>query len=136
MYQCREASREEIQFVEDELAKYNVRKKPLLQDEEFVAFKHVIEDEGKIIGGVFGYASYYKIGYIDTLWVDENYRHKGIGTQLLNVIEADLHGFGCEVIRLETFDFQGPEFYKKNGYEEFGSLYYPNADLYEIFLKK
>ncbi|KYG90766.1 hypothetical protein A0U40_06675 [[Bacillus] sp. KCTC 13219] len=101
-----------------------------------MSFKHVVEDDGKIIGGVFGYSSYYKIGYIDTLWVDENYRHKGIGTVLLKAIEADLYDFGCKVIRLETFDFQGPAFYKKNGYEEFGSLYYPNANLYEIFLKK
>ncbi|WP_342558585.1 GNAT family N-acetyltransferase [Metasolibacillus sp. FSL K6-0083] len=136
MYKCREASNEEVQFIEEELTKYNLRKKPLLQEKEFISFKHVVEDDGKIIGGVFGYSSYYKIGYIDTLWVDENYRHKGIGTVLLKAIEADLYDFGCEVIRLETFDFQGPAFYKKNGYEEFGSLYYPNANLYEIFLKK
>ena len=136
MYKYREATSEEVEFIEDQLSEYNLRKKPLLQEKEFISFKHVVEDAGKIIGGVFGYSSYYKIGYIDTLWVDDNYRHKGIGTELLKAIEADLHGFGCEVIRLETFDFQGPEFYKKNGYEEFGSLYYPNADLYEIFLKK
>jgi N-acetylglutamate synthase-like GNAT family acetyltransferase len=136
MYKCRKASKEEIRFVFDELDKFNLKTKPLHQSEESVTFKHIVEDDGKIIGGIFGYASYYKIGYIDTLWVDENYRYKGIGTKLLIAIENDLHEFGCEVIHLETFDFQGPEFYKKNGYEQFGSLFYPNANLHEFFLKK
>lgn len=38
--------------------------------------------------------------------------------------------------QLATFDFQEPDFYKKQGYEEFGKLYYPNADLTEYYLKK
>ncbi|MCC5894404.1 MAG: GNAT family N-acetyltransferase [Alkalibacterium sp.] len=81
-------------------------------------------------------SSYYKIGYIDTLWVSKNYRGKGIGAELLSKAESDLRELGCQMTQLATFDFQGPDFYKKQGYVEFGKLYYPNADLTEYYLKK
>lgn len=130
------ASSDEVKFFEEELEKYNLKQKPLQQEEEFITFKHAAEEDGKIVGGIFAYSSYYKIGYIDTLWVDEGYRKKGIGSNLLSKVESDLCHLGCEVIQLATFDFQGPEFYKAQGYKEFGKLYYPNADLNEFYLSK
>lgn len=136
MVKFKTASDEDIKFVEEELEKFNLKKKPLQQEQEFIVFKHAAEEEGKIVGGVLAYSSYYKIGYIDTLWVDEEYRGKGIGLQLLKKVETDLIQLGCQIIQLATFDYQGPAFYKANGYEEFGKLYYPNAELNEYFLKK
>lgn len=136
MVNFKTASSDEMEFVDGKLTDYNIKAKPLHQEEEFVAFKHVAEVDGQVIGGILGYSSFYKIGYIETLWVDESHRRSGIGSELLNLIETDLKEFGCKVVHLETFDFQGPEFYRENGYEEFGKLFYPNADLHEYFLKK
>lgn len=136
MVEFRTASSEEIQYVDNKLEDFNKKIKPLVQEEEFVVFKHVAKVDDKIVGGIFGYSSYYKIGYIETLWVDESFRKCGIGSDLLKLIEADFKNFGCENAHLETFDFQGPEFYIKMGYEEFGKLYYSNANLTEFFLKK
>jgi len=132
----RAASNEEVSFFEQKLEDYNLRQKPLEQDKAFITFQHVAEEEGEIVGGILAYSSYYKIGYIDTLWVDEKSRQNGIGSILLKQAEMDLHQVGCQIIQLSTFDFQGPDFYRKQGYEEFGHLYYPNADLNEVYLKK
>lgn len=130
------ASSEEIKYVDSKLDEFNRMKKNLTQEEEFIVFKHVAKVDDQVVGGIFGYSSYYKIGYIETLWVDKLYRKRGIGSSLLNLIEVDLKNFGCKTIHLETFDFQGPEFYMAMGYEEFGRLFYSNVNLSEIFLKK
>lgn len=136
MTNYRTASNEEVNLFEQKLENYNLKQKPLEQAKAFITFQHVAEEAGEIVGGILAYSSYYKIGYIDTLWVDEKARSKGIGSKLLKQAELDLQQVGCRVIQLSTFDFQGPGFYKKQGYEEFGHLYYPNAYLSEHYLKK
>mgnify|MGYP004469299239 CR=1 FL=1 len=130
------ATKEQEEFVDDKLTEYNQNSKPLLQERAAEIFSYSAMEGEKVVGGIFGYSSMYKIGYIDTLWVDSNYRRQGIGSQLLKQVEADLTNFGCAVVHLETFDFQGPQFYLANGYHEFARLNYPNANLDEIFLAK
>ncbi|ARY90345.1 MULTISPECIES: GNAT family N-acetyltransferase [Lacticaseibacillus] len=127
---------EQETYIEDRLEAYNEKRHPLTQERPAVVFSYTALEGQDVIGGIIGYASLYKIGYIDTLWVNEKYRHKSIGTQLLKKVEEDLRTFGCEIVHLETFDFQGPEFYKANHYTEFGRLEYPTAQVTEMFLKK
>nr|WP_251869293.1 GNAT family N-acetyltransferase [Enterococcus italicus] len=55
------------------------------------------------------------MGYIDTLWVDEKFRNQSIGTKILSLLESKLREYGCELCHLDTFNFQAPVFYKKNG---------------------
>ncbi|MFT9040696.1 GNAT family N-acetyltransferase [Schleiferilactobacillus harbinensis] len=127
---------DDFEFIEDQLDDYNIKSKPLTQPKPFVGSRYAIKDGDQIIAGIMGYSSYYRIGYLDTLWVDPRYRRQGLGRALLQQIEHDLHDYGCQVIHLETFDFQGPEFYEANGYTQFGDLYYPNADLHELYFQK
>lgn len=54
---------------------------------------------------------------IDILWVDENHRGKGLGGGLLLEAENIARANNCSFIKLNTFSFQAPEFYKKYGYE-------------------
>lgn len=60
--------------------------------------------------------------YIDILWVNENYRHQGLGSKLLEYVEDTAKAKGCYLIHLDTFDFQAKDFYLKHGYEIFGTL--------------
>lgn len=60
--------------------------------------------------------------HIDILWVDENFRENGYGSKLVKKVEDLAVEKGCRFIYLDTFSFQAPEFYKKNGYEVFGML--------------
>ena len=64
----------------------------------------------------------WNVAYLDTLWVDEKYRSKGLGSKLLAKVESDTKEKGCYLIHLDTFDFQAKEFYEKRGYELFGVL--------------
>jgi len=54
---------------------------------------------------------------IEILWVDEEHRRKGLGRRLLFEAEQIAIKKNCTFIKLNTFSFQAPEFYKKHGYE-------------------
>ena len=49
-------------------------------------YSHV-HDNGKIIAGCVARMYCWDVAYVDTLWVDENYRGKGLGSKLLAKIE-------------------------------------------------
>ncbi|WP_208560729.1 GNAT family N-acetyltransferase [Marinilactibacillus kalidii] len=132
----RPALSKEINEIETRLDAFNLKAKPLLQEKAFIPFNFTLIIDDQLVGGVSSYASLYKIGYIDTLWVDEAFRGQGFGKDLLLKVEDALTNYGCQVVHLETFDFQGPTFYEKCGYSLFGQLDYPHADLTEYFYAK
>ncbi|MEU6253302.1 N-acetyltransferase [Streptomyces sp. NPDC047043] len=56
--------------------------------------------------------------HVTYLWVDERHRGTGLGSHLLAQAEhIAREERGCGSSRLETWDFQAPGFYKKQGYE-------------------
>lgn len=59
---------------------------------------------------------------IDILWVDDNYRSIGVGSQLMQKAQETAKEKGCSLIHLDTFDFQAKDFYLKHGFEVFGVL--------------
>ena len=73
---------------------------------------------------------------IDYLWVDNAYRSKGIGSQLLSEIEALAKKQGADQAMLSSFSFQAPKFYEKNGYQCFASLDNSPTGHSEHFFKK
>ena len=73
------------------------------------------------MGGAQGWAA---LGWlhIEILWLREDLRGEGLGRQVLEATEAEAKRRGCKFSKLETFSFQAPEFYKKNGYAVFAEL--------------
>ncbi|MEV0692505.1 GNAT family N-acetyltransferase [Streptomyces sp. NPDC050388] len=72
---------------------------------------------GALAGGLVGH-TWTTWLHVTYLWVDERHRGAGLGTLLLSTAEriaADRRG--CRSSRVETWDFQAPEFYRRNGYE-------------------
>jgi ribosomal protein S18 acetylase RimI-like enzyme len=56
--------------------------------------------------------------HVAHLWVDGRHRGSGLGTRLLAEAERIAREErGCTSARLETWDFQAPEFYRKQGYD-------------------
>ncbi|GGL09509.1 GNAT family N-acetyltransferase [Deinococcus radiotolerans] len=53
---------------------------------------------------------------IDELWVQDAARGQGIGAALLASLEAQARALGCRWSKLNTWDFQAPGFYKRQGY--------------------
>jgi type III restriction enzyme len=54
---------------------------------------------------------------IQDLWVHQDLRGQGYGTQLLHAAEQEARPRGCDPMVLSSFSFQAPGFYQKLGYE-------------------
>ena len=89
--------------------KYNIRV-------DYNDFCFVAKDDDKVIGILVGH-SYYNEVHVTDLIVIEEYRSKGVGTELIRRVEQEFTGRNFENINLTTFAFQAPEFYKKMGFE-------------------
>lgn len=110
-------------YIIDKLVEYNLSQVPAKQETLFDTLdKKITDDNGKIIAGCVARMYCWNVAYIDTLWVDENYRGKGLGSKLLAKIEMIAKEKDCYLIHLDTFDFQAKEFYENQGYEVFGTL--------------
>lgn len=95
-----------------------------------------IELDGRLIAGLNGYMTAFKILYIDTVFVEEEYRRQGVGKELLKEAESRAKALGANMIRLDTFNWQGREFYLKLGYEEVGQYSSPEDGFSEHFFVK
>ena len=60
--------------------------------------------------------------FLDDLWVDERYRHHGIGSILLREVERIAREKGCLVVTHCTASFVARPFYEKHGYTVFTTL--------------
>jgi ribosomal protein S18 acetylase RimI-like enzyme len=47
---------------------------------------------------------------------------RGYGKKLLEMAEDFAIERKCKLVKLDTFSFQAPEFYKKQGYEVYGTV--------------
>jgi GNAT superfamily N-acetyltransferase len=74
-----------------------------------------------ILGGVIG-ETHWNWLFINLMWLTEGLRGRGFGHQLLVAAEAEGRKRGATHAYLDTFSFQAPEFYKKQGYQVFGVL--------------
>ena len=77
--------------------------------------------EEEIVGGVLGEV-YWNWLHVDLLWVKDELRGKGYGQRLLDLLEEEARKLGAKNAYLDTFSFQAPDFYKKQGYQIFGEL--------------
>ena len=109
----------EIAFVNNALQKFN--------DEKVGPDNHELlniveyDNSGNIIAGILG-GTYWGWMHIDILWVDENHRRQGLGSQLLETAESEAIKRGCHSVHVDTMSWQAPDFYKKHGYETISEL--------------
>ena len=95
-----------------------------------------IEVDGKIIAGLDACVTAFKILYVSTVFVDENYRRKGYGKILINEMEKRAKQMGINTVRLDTFSWQGKEFYQSLNYVIVGSYENPIDGYSEYFFLK
>jgi GNAT superfamily N-acetyltransferase len=118
--------------IDKALGDYNAA---FLQDNRYDYFGLIVRDENDAIrAGLIGHA-YAGWLFINLLWVHAGLRRTGIGTGLIAEAERRAIAFGCHSAYVDTFSFQGPDFYPRLGYEVFATLPYP-PDHQRIFLKK
>ena len=88
-----------------------------------------------MLGGLWGRVSYDWL-FVELLFVPEAARGADLGTALLAKAEEVARARGCVGIRLDTYSFQAPDFYRRLGFEIVGSFPdYPKG-YSQIFLRK
>jgi GNAT superfamily N-acetyltransferase len=80
------------------------------------------ESTGALAGGLTG-RTWARWLHVDLLWIDDAHRGAGLGSRILAEAERVARTErSCARARLETWDFQAPGFYQKQGYEIVGQV--------------
>ncbi len=93
------------------------------------------DDSNVIQGGLFA-VSFSESIHIVLMWLDENLRGKGYGSELIKAAELEGIKRGCSYSFVDTFSFQAEGFYQKHGYQPIGTINTALFNHYRIFLKK
>lgn len=82
---------------------------------------YVEDDSGELMAGLVAetFGNWLEIEY---LFVKENLRGHGIGSQLLQQAESEAKKRNCRYAFVNTYQFQAPAFYQKYGYKEVFTL--------------
>ena len=93
------------------------------------------DEDGAIVAGLSGW-TWGGCMEVEFLWVRADQRHKGYGSRLLALAEAEAVARGCRQATLSTHDFQAPDFYRRYGYVVCGAVdEYPQGHQ-KLYLKK
>ena len=95
-----------------------------------------IMDEGHLVAGLLATMTVYRIMYVSSVFVKEEYRRKGLGTLLMREMEKRAKDLGANMIRLDTFEWQGKGFYEALGYEQVGQYTNKEDGFSEYFFLK
>ena len=125
-YRIENLTQEEAEYIGEKINEI-VPQEVDVDEEEFVL---KIENEtGEMIGGCVAtvYEYHWSRVLLDDLWVDEQYRHHGIGSTILREVERIAREKGCRVVTLGTASYMARPFYEKHGYTVFTTLQKPNG---------
>jgi ribosomal protein S18 acetylase RimI-like enzyme len=74
--------------------------------------------EDRLIGGLIGKV-FWNWLYADLVWVEEEFRSRGVGSDVMRAAEDRARELKLTGIYLWTETWQAPIFYRKLGYEQF-----------------
>ena len=107
------------QIIGDLIRSYNRSKREVAESEPLNLY---VEDEHcEIMAGLVAetFGNWLEIEY---LFVKEDLRGQGIGSQLLQQAESEAKKRNCRFAFVNTYQFQAPAFYQKHGYKEVFTL--------------
>lgn len=116
------ATQAEIEIIDKKIDEFNRKHFAYKGECEELPKNYIIKDGNEIIAGINSCLYLEEVLRVGALFVDEKYRHKGIGSALLKQVEDEARTIGARVVRLDTLDFQALDFYLKLGYEIWGVL--------------
>ena len=127
-YKIEDLTKEEAGYIGEKIDEI-VPRETDADEEEFVL--KVENENGVIIGGCVAtaYEYHWSRVLLDDLWVDERYRHHGIGSVIIREVERIAKEKGCRVVTLGTASYMARPFYEKHGYTVFTTLKKPNGHI-------
>lgn len=111
----------EADEIHRDLIEFNAKAVPLTGPHQDLCLA-LRDDAGALQGGLVAFLHGWHILFIDYLWIAEAHRHQGYASRLLQEVERVARQKGCRLIQLDTFDFQAPGLYERNGYKCFAVL--------------
>lgn len=128
------ASELNFQFILDNdrhISKELIRTK--LKENEILVVR---SQDSKIIGWLRFSYFWDNTPFMNMLYINENYRNKGIGKNLVKFWEIEMKNKGYKLLMTSTLsNEQAQHFYRKLGYKDSGSLLLENEPLEIIFTK-
>jgi GNAT superfamily N-acetyltransferase len=103
--------------------------------ESQVIWLNARDSNGIAIAGIRGTVLMYWLR-VEFLWVEDACRGAGVGSKLLAEAEARARKLGAKNVGLETFEWQAPDFYRKQGYVEAARLDNYVDGRYLAFMRK
>ena len=106
---------QKAQEIGDLIRSYNRSKREAAESEPLNLY--VEDDSGELLAGLVAetFGNWLEIEY---LFVKEDLRGQGIGSQLLQQAESEAKKRNCRFAFVNTYQFQAPAFYQKHGYKE------------------
>ena len=107
------------QIIGDLIRSYNRSKREAAESEPLNLY--VEDDSGELMAGLVAetFGNWLEIEY---LFVKEDLRGQGIGSKLLEQAESEAKMRNCRFAFVNTYQFQAPAFYKKQGYKKVFTL--------------
>src|SRR5438132_871466 len=113
----REATPEQNQLLQDSITEFNItviKGFPRAESQKIDLMAWT--SDGKLIGGINSEWVNWGILFIHLLFIKEEFRDNGHGSALLKEVENRARSHSYYLAHLDTFDFQGKDFYIANGY--------------------
>lgn len=111
-------SEKDTDVIDNGLTEYNQKKTGFGEPVKRAIY---VKDGDEIKGGIV-FVCMKPWAYVKQLWVSEELRGYGYGAKLLATAEDEAREQGSSKVMLDTFSFQAPEFYKKQGYSVISSI--------------
>ena len=110
---------QKAQEIGDLIRSYNRSKREKAESEPLNLY--VEDDKGELMAGLVAetFGNWLEIEY---LFVKEEFRGQGIGSQLLQQAESEAKKRNCRYAFVNTYQFQAPTLYQKQGYKEVFTL--------------
>ncbi len=129
---------EDARTISQELVNFNHEANTALhrEEKELTFFVFARDEYEEIRGGVRA-TCFWNTLHIELVWVSEEARGHGIGSELIEHAEQFAREHGYELALLETTSWQAKPFYEKAGYELMGTLPdYPKGSAMHFMTKR
>ena len=122
-YEILDGTEEDAEYICDQLDDgFNAKHLDVKEHGYIKINRKLINKDGKVVAAIMAGVDDIDIGWVWKIWVDEEYRHQGLGTLLLKYFEKKAKEKGATKINsLEIYDWN-IDFFLKAGYEVSGKL--------------